>query len=378
MMTVKCPRCGNTFEITEALKKQLEEQTIAKQKEKLLIEVEKAKKETEEKTILEIKILKEQLELEKKQADEARKIELDLRKKANLLEEEKRAFELTKQRQIDAEREEIRQKATREVLELHKLKDKEKEKIIEDLKKSLGEAQRKATQGSQQLQGEVQELDLEETLRAAFPSDIIEPVEKGIRGADIRQIVRTVRGNTCGVILWESKRTKAWSDDWLVKLKDDLRNEKANIPVILSSVLPKSVGSGLGLVEGVWVADYSLLLPLSEILRQKLIEVAREKFFSQNKGEKAELVYQYVTSHEFQQQVEAIIEVYQEMQVQILKEKAAFEKIWKIRETQVQRLLGSTSKIYGSMQGRIGPTLPQIKGLDLLELAEGNREDKNE
>jgi hypothetical protein len=250
--------------------------------------------------------------------------------------------------------------------ETYRLKELEKEKIINDLKKSLEEAQRKANQGSQQTQGEVAELDLEQTLRAAFPTDTITPVEKGVRGADVRQVVRTSMGNTCGVILWESKRTKSWDHKWISKLKEDLRSEKANIPIIASSLLPEEAATGFGYIDGVYVVSHTLALPVAQVLRQKLIDVAREKFISQNKENSAEQLYTYVTSHEFRQQIEAIVEVYNDMNQQILKEKAAYEKIWKTREAQVAKLFTSTAGIIGSISGRVGQSFPQIKGLELL------------
>ena len=239
--------------------------------------------------------------------------------------------------------------------------------MLLDMKNKIEDLQQKVTQGSQQLQGEVQELDMEEYLRSAFPFDEISPVEKGVRGADICQTVRTNLGNVCGVILWESKHTKAWSDDWASKLKEDLRSSKANIPIIITSILPKSIISGFGLYEGVWVCEPKFVQPIAEIMRLRLIEAAREKFVSQNRVEKSETLYNYIVSHEFRQQVENIVEVYQEMQEQIIKERAAFEKIWKARETQTQRLLTGTAGIVGSMQGIVGQSLPPVKGLDLLE-----------
>lgn len=366
------------MEISEALKQQFEEEVLSVEREKHKKELEelrlnveaKVKEELSGKSDLEIKELKVQIEEKAKKLEEAQKQELDLRRDKNRLEEEKRTFELEKQRQIDAERERIREKTLSEFVQSQRLKDKEKDKMIEDLKKSLEDAQRRANQGSQQLQGEVQELDLEETLRTNFPTDLIEPVEKGIRGADVRQIVKTSRGNICGVILWESKRTKAWDKDWIRILKDNLRAEKANIPIIVSSILPDEAKDGMGFKDGVWICGYQLILPLADLIRQRLIEIAREKYISQNKGGKAEAVYEYVTSHEFIQQVEAIAEVYQDMLSQVLRERAAFEKIWKTREAQVEKLFKSTAGILGSLRGQIGSTLPQIKGLDLPELTE--------
>ena len=211
--TLICPHCKKTIEISEAISHQVEEKIIAEQQEKH----------------------EKELTVKKKQLEAAQNTELELRKQKNKLDEERRTFDLDKQRQLDLEREKIRQKTLEEAAQSQRLKEREKDKVIDDLKKSLEDAQRKASQGSQQLQGEVQELDLEELLQKEFPGDTIEPIGKGVLGADIRQIVRSPRGMDCGHILWESKRTKAWSDGWIDKLKEDMRSDKANISALSGS-----------------------------------------------------------------------------------------------------------------------------------------------
>ena len=291
--------------------------------------------------------------------------ELILRKQKTDLEDRQRQFDLEKQRAIDAAAKDIWTKAEIATREQMSLQVKERELTIDSLKKSLEDAQRKASQGSQQIQGEVAELELEKTLRDNFPADDISEIKKGSLGADIRQIVRTNRGNLCGVILWESKRTKSWSSDWTIKLKEDLRAEKANIPVIVSSTLPKDLSAGFGLIDGVWVTSPHLALPLALILRQNLTDIARERVSAQNRGEKADLVYEYVTSHEFRDRLQAIIEVYQDMETQIGREKTAFEKIWRERQSQVQKLLTHTASLTGSLQGLSGSSFPALPALEL-------------
>jgi len=341
--TIICPNCKKSIELTDALTHQIKDKVLEEQQEK-----------HEE----EIAGLTQKLKI-------AENTELELRKQKNKLDEERRTFELDKQRQLDSEREKIRQKTAEEIMESQRLKDKEKDKVIDDLKKSLEDAQRKATQGSQQLQGEVAELDIEELFRKEFPGDTIEPIGKGVLGADIRQIVRSPRGMDCGHILWESKRTKAWSDGWIDKLKEDMRNDKANIPAIISEVLPDEIKTGIGLKDGVWITSHKLAIPLAMLLRKTLLDSARQKMIAQNQQTKAEELYGYVTSHEFAQQVESMIETYNEMQEQIVRERTAFEKNWKQREAQVTRLLSGVAGIYGSMQGIAGPALPTIKNLEL-------------
>lgn len=343
MNVITCPSCGHEFEVAEALKQQIKDQVLVDERIRHEQEMSQIKGELKK----------------------TKELELVIRKEKNRLEEEKRSIELTIQRRVDEENNKIRQLTTTEVMENEKLKRRELEKQNEDLRKSLEEAQRKATQGSQQLQGEILELDLEETFKLSFPEDVIEPIAKGVLGADIRQTVRSPRGIVCGTILWESKRTKAWSDGWLDKLKQDLRKDKANLPAIVSEALPQEIKNGLGLVDGVWVSVPKLVLPLAMLLRKALLDAARQKVIDKHRQTQAEQIYSFVTSHEFSQQVEAMIEVYLEMKQQIGKERVAFEKSWKQRESQVNRLLSGVSGIYGSMQGIAGSALPQIKQLEL-------------
>ncbi len=348
--TIICPHCKEEIELTAALTHQIEGRLLGDQK----------RKHDEE-----LRVLQKKLET-------AQGAELEIRKEKNKLEEERRTFELEKQRQLDKEREVIRQKTAEEILESQRLKDKEKDKVIDDLKKALEDAQRKATQGSQQLQGEVQELDLEQMLKREFPEDAIEPIAKGVLGADVRQTVHSTRGNACGVILWESKRTKAWSDGWIGKLKEDLRNDKANVPVIVSEVVPEDMNKiGIGEKNGVYICRPSLAYALALLLRRGLLYGDRLKMVAENKQTKAEELYTFVTSHEFTQNVEAMIEIYVEMKNQVQKERMAFEKSWKLREAQVQRLLSGVAGMYGNMQGIAGTALPTIKNLEL----DGSKDD---
>ncbi len=361
--TIICPYCHTSIEITQALRQQIEQEIAVAIKKQTEAEL---RKELSEKNSLEMEDLKKQLAEKDKKVSELRSQELSLREEKRKIEEEKKELKLEVARQLDEGRKKIEESILKQAAEEHRLKDLEKEKKIADLEKLAEELRRKASQGSQQLQGEVQELDLEATLINVFPHDAIEPVGKGVRGADVQQVVRSPRGVVCGVILWESKRTKAWSDEWIGKLKDDLRATAANVPVIVTSMLPKEVGSGIGLKDGVWICNFTLVVPLATLLRKNLLDIGYQKAIAAHQGEKADLLYEYVTGHEFRQQVEALVEVYQDMHIQILREKAAFEKSWKARETHVTRLLTSTASVYGTMQGLVGSSLPQVKGLELL------------
>ncbi len=363
--TISCPHCGKTIEITQAIRGEIE-QTLTAEIEKRTES--KLRKELEGKASLEMEDLKKQLKEKDQKVAELRDQELSLREEKRKIEDEKKELKLEVARQLDEGKKKLEEEILKQAAQEHRMKDLEKDKVIGDLKKSLEDAQRKATQGSQQLQGEVQELDLEESLKTTFPSDSVEPVGKGVRGADIRHIVRTPLGNVCGIILWESKRTKQWSQEWVSKLKEDLRSEKANVPIIVSSVLPDEARSGFGYVHGVVVCSFPIALSIAEMIRQRLIDVAREKYIAQNREKgKADMLYEYVTGHEFRQQIEALVEVYNDMHTQILKERAAFEKIWKTREAQVTKMFTSTAGMVGSMRGRVGQSLPPVKGLELLE-----------
>jgi len=369
-----CPHCKKPIELTDALTQQLKDQVKDTLEREYKKELENAKAESNKKLLEEIQVLKEEREKKQRELEVAQKAELELRKEKNKLDEERRTFELEKQRQMDKERDVIRQKTLEEAQEKFHLREKELQQKLESTQKSLEDAQRKATQGSQQLQGEVQELDLELMFHQVFPQDMIEPVGKGVLGADIRHIVKSPMGTVCGTILWESKRTKQWSDGWVTKLKNDVLSDKANIPAIISEVLPEEAKSGIGLINGVWVASSKLAIPLATLLRKSLLDVAKQKKIKENQQSKAEDLYAYVTSHDFQHQVEAMIEIYQDMQNQIQKERVAFERSWKLREQQVNRLLSGVAGIYGSMQGIAGQSLPSIKQLEFSNTPEDRAE----
>ena len=356
--TITCQYCGKEIDLPEALRHQLqgqlEEKLSKKLNEQFELKVSNLNKEREE-----------EKERTKRLLTELEKLNAEIR--ALRRKDEERELEMTKK--MAYEEEKIRAETRKKTQDEHELKDREKDKKLQDTLKQVEELKVRMQQGSQQLQGEVQEEDLKAKLITAFPQDTIEDVEKGVKGADLRQIVRSSRGNLCGIILWESKRTKAWSDEWLVKLKEDMRAEKALLPIIVSTVLPKDI-TGFGLKDGVYVCQPRHAVVLGEILHKQLVEVAYQKFLAENKGGKAETVYEYLTGHEFRQQLEAMAEVYRDMMDQIGRDRIVLEKNLKVREIHVQRLLKSTVNVYGSIQGLIGSSLPQVKGLEMLEPGE--------
>ena len=328
-----------------------------------------AKKKAETEASLQIKALQEDLESKDKKLQEAQQNELLLRKQKADLEARERNVDLEVARKIDSERASIYSEASRKADEEYQLKDKDKDKKITDLIKQLDEAKRKAEQGSQQAQGEVLEIELEQILKSAFPYDFIEPVPKGIKGADVLQKVNNPMGQYCGTIIWESKRTKGWSDGWIDKLKDDQREVKADIAVLMSIVLPKEI-NGFSQFKGIWVTSYPLAMALAVALRVNLIEVASAKQAAVGKVEKMEAIYNYLSGTEFRQKVEAIVEAFVAMNTDLAKEKVAMEKLWSKREQQIKKVITSTARMYGDMQGIIGASLPEIKSLELKALTD--------
>lgn len=355
--SVTCPSCGHTFSPDAILTHEIEVELRAKLEKELSVKA----KEVAGKELADKEAQIKELQLKAKESMEN---ELKLRAEKREIEAAKEKFELEKQRQLDEERSKIKTDAEKAVMEKEKYKTMEMEKKIADMQKALEEATRKGSQASQQLQGEVQELDLEMTLRSLYPYDEISEVKKGENGADIRQIVKTERGTICGKILWESKRTKAWSDGWVAKLKEDLRRDGAQLAAIITQSMPSHISQNIGNVNGVWVLTPDAITPLSSLLRKNLIDVAREKVVAQHKQTTAESLYDYVTSTTFNQNVERIVGVYLEMKAQVAKEEASSQRSYKQRNMQIDMLLSGMTGIYGEMQGIAGTSLQPIALLE--------------
>jgi hypothetical protein len=298
---------------------------------------------------------------------EAQQAQAELLRKQRELDDAKRELELTVEKRVQTGLEGVRDQARKEAEEGLKLKVMEKEQTIASMQKQIEDLKRRAEQGSQQLQGEVQELEIEAILRAKFPLDTIDPVPKGEHGGDALQRVAGPMGQTCGTILWESKRTKNWSDGWLTKLRDDQRAAKAEIAVLVSQVLPKDVET-FGPVEGVWVAHPRAAIPVAMTLRNTLIEVASARQAIEGQQTKTEMIYHYLTGPRFRQRVEAIVEAFSSMQEDLDKEKKAITKQWAKREEQIHRVMQSTVGMYGDLQGIAGKTLQEIEGLEMRAL----------
>lgn len=298
---------------------------------------------------------------------EAQKAQAELIKKQRELDDAKRELELTVEKRVQANLSEVRNQAKREAEEGLKLRVMEKDQTIASMQQKIEELKQKAEQGSQQLQGEVQELELENLLRGKFPFDSIEPVAKGEFGGDLLQRVASNAGQSAGSILWEAKRTKNWSDGWLVKLREDQRNAKAELAVLVSQALPKGVDS-FDVIDGVWVCSPRTALPVATILRHTLLEIGTARLAAEGQHGKTEMVYQYLTGPRFKQRVEAIVEAFSTMQEDLDKERKVIMKQWAKRQAQIERVMNATVGMYGDLQGIAGKSLQEIEGLEMRAL----------
>jgi len=317
--------------------------------------------------------LQEVLKQREAKLAEAQKAQADLLRKQRELDDAKREVELTVEKRVQEGLAATREQAKKEVEDQLKLKVAEKEQTISSMQRQIEELKRRAEQGSQQLQGEVQELELEALLAARFPRDTIEPVPKGEHGGDVLQRVVGPLGQACGTILWESKRTKNWSDGWLAKLREDQRAAKAEIAILVSQALPKEVET-FDLVEHIWVVHPRVALPVATTLRQSLVELAMTRQASEGQQTKMEMVYGYLTGPRFRQRVQAIVEAFSSMQDDLDREKKAITRQWAKREEQIERVMQATVGMYGDLQGIAGKTLQEIEGLSLPAITDGRAE----
>ena len=296
---------------------------------------------------------------------EAQKAQADMLRKQRELDEARREFELTVEKKVQESLVAVRDKAKLEAEDSLKGKVAEREAQIAGMQRQIEELRRKAEQGSQQTQGESSEIELESQLRTRFSRDLIEPVPKGEFGGDVLQRVVGPGGQACGTILWESKRTKNWSDGWLVKLRDDQRTAKADIAMIVSTALPKGV-EGFDLIDGVWVCEPRFAVPLAIALRQSLLDVAGSRLAQECQQSKMELVYGYLTGPRFRHRIDAIVERFTEMQTDLDRERKTMMRLWAKREEQLRGVLDSTAGLYGDLQGIAGRAMADIESLDIL------------
>jgi len=307
--------------------------------------------------------LRKALEVNNLKLAEAQQAHADFLRKQRELESAQRELDLTVEKRVQASVNEIRAKAKQESDEAARLKVLEKDQTIESMTRTIEELRRKAEQGSQQSQGEVFELELEELLRGKFPMDAIEPVAKGELGADVVQQVNGSIGQPAGMILWESKHTKAWSDGWLAKLREDQRRCGADVALIVSHALPKHI-EHFDLIDGVWVAHPRCALAVAVALRQSLIEISSSRLVQQGQQTKMEQAYHYLTGNKFRQRVEAVVEKFNDMREDLDKERKFMGRQWAKRETQIVAVIESTVGMVGDLQAIAGKAMPEIASLD--------------
>lgn len=290
--------------------------------------------------------------------------EAEMLKKQRELDDKLREVDLAVQRQVNEGLEAVRATAKQEAEDVLSLKVKERDTQIASMQQKIEELKKKAEQGSQQLQGEAQELMLEDMLRARFPFDQIEPVGKGEFGGDVLQRVVNPAGQVCGSILWETKRTRTWSDGWLSKLKGDLRAAKADLALIVSHALPKDIET-FGQMEGVWITGPKCAMPVAMSLRESLVLMNGVRAAGEGQQTKSALMYDYLTGPRFRHRIEAVVEKFSEMQDDLASERKATMKRWAKREQQLHTVLDSTAGLYGDLQGIAGRSMLEIDALEL-------------
>jgi hypothetical protein len=306
---------------------------------------------------------------------EAQQAQADLIKKQRELDDAKREMDLTIQKQVQAELGAVRDQAKQEAEAALTLRVREKEEHA-SMQRQIEDLRRKAEQGSQQLQGEVQELALEALLRQKFPRDVFEPVPKGEFGGDLIQRVIGPAGQVCGSILWEAKHTKNWADGWLGKVREDQRAAKADMALIVSQALPKGLQT-FDQIDGVWVSDPRCAVAVAIALRESLIALAAARLAGERQQTKMEVVYQYLTGPRFRHRIQAVVERFSDMQADLDRERKTMMRLWAKREEQIRGVVESTAGLYGDLQGIAGRSLLEIDGL-AIPLLDGPKVDATE
>lgn len=407
---IECPNCGTSIDVNEVLshkldqelrskyesqtavfKKQMleQQQTLESEKQRLAEEKLKQQQAVEEAVKKQLKQesqalrVKLKAELSEEQADQVKSLQMELNEKSSKLKEFNKAKadierlkrekeELKDTVEAEAARK-LNQQLAIEKDKIHKaeaersqLNLSEKEKVIEQLKEQLSIAQRKAEQGSMQLQGEVQELAIEQWLSEQFPLDEILEIKKGERGADTLHKVNTRSRQDCGTIYYESKRTKSFQPGWIEKFKTDIREKGADIGVLVTEAMPSDMPR-MGLRDGIWICSFEEFKGLCQVLRESIIRMSMAVATQENKGDKMAMLYDYLTGTEFRMQVEAIVEGFTQMQMDLVKEKNAMNRIWKNREKQIEKVVLNTTHMFGSVKGIAGNA---VKSLPMLELGD--------
>ncbi len=413
---ITCPNCGHRFYAEEALEKQIlaklehdyqqkaarqvellnqqravleqEKQKLAKQlldQDHLIkhkVEEEKkqlfdlARVKAEEGVAQRLRALEEENKSRREENLKLQKMEVELLKRENQLKEEQERMQIEIDKRLLEEQSTIEAKVRAAEAEKSELRIKEYEKKLQDQRKLVEEMKRRAEQGSMQMQGEVQELALEDFLIRHFPFDQIAQVPKGVRGADVIQTVVDSMQRECGKIIFESKRTKAFSNDWIGKLKADQIEQGAELAVIVTEAMPSDM-SRFGEKEGVWICSFPEVKSLAFVLREMLLRTQSVKVAQENKGDKMEMIYRYLTGVEFKQRVEAIVDGFSELRTELDREKNAMQRLWKMREKQIEKIINNTIDMYGSVKGIAGSSIENIPSLELPQPDENEEFDKD-
>lgn len=408
MNQIHCPNCGTVIDVNDILSHQLEEEIqkkyqaqlnqtrdeFLKKQEQLVREKEefeeKKRRENElfqerfeaklkeERKLLEDRlkqklateqaeqfdVLQKELNEKSEQIKELSRTKAEIERLKREKEELKEAVQAEAMRQLNQQLQEEKEKIRRSEEERNELRVKELLKQLEDQKRLTEEMKRKQEQGSMQLQGEVQELAIEEWLASQFPLDTIEEIKKGARGGDCIQIVHTRSRQNCGTIYYESKRTKDFQPSWIEKFKADIREKSADIGVLVTEVMPSDM-ERMGMRDGVWVCTFEEFKGLSAVLRESVIQWSNVVASQENKGDKMSLLYDFLTSSTFRMQVEAIVEAFSQMKADLESEKRSMMRIWKQREKQLEKVINNTVDMYGSVKGIAGNAVQDVKALEL-------------
>ena len=401
---IKCPNCGHQFDVEEALAGRIQahfqeefEQKMAEQqrrysekeellkseqekfkalkenenelfaerlKEKLKEEAQKIQANTREDFEQKLKALQEENLQKKEENRKLKALEINLHKREKELRDQQEDLQLTMEKELLNRQQQIEEGARKKERERFELKEMEWRKKLEDQVKIAEEMQRKAEQGSMQLQGEVQELAIEGWLREQFPLDTIQEVKKGALGADCLQVVNTRHAQNCGKIYYESKRTKAFQSAWIEKFKNDIRNNGADIGVLVTEAMPKDMDR-MGLIDGVWVCSFQEFKGLCSVLREHIVLLHTATASQENRGDKMEMLYNFLTSTEFRLQIEGIVEGFTQMQQDLEREKRSMQGHWKKREKQIRKVIDNTVSMHGSIKGIAGNAIQPVKALEL-------------
>ena len=354
--------------LAERTRLEVEEKLRAENDAKAKTLIDQAEARVRQQSALELDQIRRQLADQLVITQAAQKRELELARESAELKRKQQELDLELERRLASARAEDEKRLRQLIGDEQSLKLAERDKQIEDMKKVIDDLQRKSQQGSQELQGEVLELDIQAALERQFPHDLIRPVPKGMTGADLIQDVRDTSLNACGQIIWEVKNTKHWQPAWLDKLKADQRESGAALAILVSVALPDGV-RGFAQMNGIWITDLAHYPMLALALRDQLQQVAFARAAGQGKNEKMEMLYQYLAGDEFRHRIEAIVEAFTAMRGQLDRERRAMQRHWAEREKQIERVIASTTGMYGALQGIIGQGLPAIAALELDDTA---------